>query len=391
MNEPVEGWIGIKDLNKRITTVEKGFIPTPFQAMQLGSGIPLKLEKLERGLFGAKVLSREIVNSDGARAWKDGFDPIWQKNGVWKEINNKPVLLQPNHFGYRMGQFVDFNRDYYVPFNNRFAKTVRKVHPNAMIFVEKGFGPDGPNWEAEDAKDIVYAPHWYDPVVLIMKTFNKWISYDRGRNRLLFGSKRIAKSFKEQLSRPMVHAREKMGDVPVLIGEVGIAYDLDKKAAYASGDFSAQEKAFNRTFEALEANLHHFTLWNYTADNTNTRGDQWNDEDLSIFSRDKQSDPADINSGGRALAAVIRPYPVATVGQPLEIKFDYNTKVFTYRFRHHPDIREPTIIFIPTYQYPGKYQVEVSDGKYDINIKDQVLVYWHETNQSEHQIRIRPM
>ena len=129
------------------------------------------------------------------------------------------------------------------------------------------------NWGPEDAPDIIYSPHWYDPVVLVMKSFNKWINYDRGRNRLLFGSRRIAQSFQEQLSRPLVHAREKMGDVPVLIGEVGIAYDLDKKSAFDSGDFSAQEKAFNRTLVALEANLHHFTLWNYTADNTNARGD----------------------------------------------------------------------------------------------------------------------
>lgn len=33
------------------------------------------------------------------------------------------------------------------------------------------------------------------------------------------------------------------------------------------------------------------TIWNYTADNSNHRGDQWNDEDLSIFSRDQQHDP----------------------------------------------------------------------------------------------------
>ncbi|MCD6425962.1 MAG: cellulase family glycosylhydrolase, partial [Anaerolineales bacterium] len=306
MNEPVEGWIGLKDLNKRITTVEKGFIPTPFQAMQLGSGIGIKLEKWERGVLGPRVVRREMANPDGVSVWKDGYDPIWQRNGVWKMIDKKPVLLQPNHFGYRQGQIVDFNRDYYVPFNNRFAEAVRKIQPASMIFVEKGFGPDGPAWGSEDAQDIVYAPHWYDPVVLVMKSFNSWINYDRRKKQFLVGSRRIASSFREQLSRPLVHAREKMGNVPVLIGEVGIAYDLDNKSAYGDGDFSAQEKAFNRTLIALESNLHHFTLWNYTADNTNARGDQWNDEDLSIFSRDQQVDPGDINSGGRALAAVLR-------------------------------------------------------------------------------------
>ena len=57
----------------------------------------------------------------------------------------------------------------------------------------------------------------------------------------------------------------------------------------------------------MEANLVSCTLWNYTADNSNGRGDQWNGEDLSLFSRDQQKDAADINSGGRALAAGTRP------------------------------------------------------------------------------------
>ena len=388
MNEPVEGWIGLKDLNKRITTVEKGFIPTPFQAMQLGSGIRIKLKNWERGVLGPRVVRREMANPDGVSVWKDGYDPIWQKNGVWKVIDKKPVLLQPNHFGYRRGQIVDFNRDYYVPFNNRFAEAVRKIRPTTMIFVEKGFGPDGPSWGSEDAQDIVYAPHWYDPVVLVMKSFNSWINYDRRKKQFLVGSRRIARSFREQLSRPLVHAREKMGNVPVLIGEVGIAYDLDNKSAYGDGEFSAQEKAFNRTLIALESNLHHFTLWNYTADNTNARGDQWNDEDLSIFSRDQQVDPGDINSGGRALAAVLRPYPLATAGKPLEISFDYQTKEFNYRFQHDPEILEPTQIYLPSYQYPEGCRVVVSDGRYEIKIKEQILLYWHTEDLDEHKISI---
>ena len=91
MNEPVEGWIGIQDLNKRHTTIEKGFVPTPFQAMQLGAGIPLRLEKWERGVFGPRIIGRELINPDAVSVWLNGFDPIWQANGAWKMINNKPV------------------------------------------------------------------------------------------------------------------------------------------------------------------------------------------------------------------------------------------------------------------------------------------------------------
>jgi hypothetical protein len=37
-------------------------------------------------------------------------------------------------------------------------------------------------------------------------------------------------------------------------------------------------------YNAMNTNLLHTMLWNYTADNDNTWGDQWNQEDFSIFS-----------------------------------------------------------------------------------------------------------
>ena len=391
MNEPVEGYIGIEDLNQRYTTVEKGFTPTPFQSMQLGSGIPLELEIWERGILGPRVIGKQVLNPDGKRIWLEGFDPIWQANGVW-EINatGEPNLMRPDYFIHLNGRQVNFNKDYYVPFNNRFAKAVREVQPSYMIFVEKGFRSGGPVWDPDDADNIVYAPHWYDPVVLVMKSFNRWINFDRGKNSLLFGSRRIDKSFTRQLARPKEHALTQMGNVPTLIGEVGIAFDLDNKKAYQNGDFSAQINAFDRTLRALEENLHHFTLWNYTADNTNARGDMWNDEDLSIFSRDQQENPEDINSGGRALEAVVRPYPVAAAGEPLEIRFDIKRKIFEFRFRHDPAVSEPTEVFVPRVQYPNGCQVEVSDGEYELNLAEQTLTYWHSTEIKEHLIRLSP-
>jgi hypothetical protein len=392
MNEPVEGYIGLEDLNQCYAVVEKGFVPTPFQSMQLGSGIPLELEIWERGIRGPKVIGKEILNPDGKRAWLEGFDPIWQANGLWEIASSgETKLKRPDHFSLINGRQVNFNRDYYIPFNNRFAKAIREIKPSYMIFVEKGFLSDGPIWDENDANNIVYAPHWYDPVVLVMKSFNRWINFDRGKNSLVYGPRRIAKSFASQLARPKEHALAQMGDVPTLIGEVGIAYDLDNKKAYQTGDFSAQINAYDRTLRALEENLHHFTLWNYTADNTNARGDMWNDEDLSIFSRDQREDPEDINSGGRALEAVIRPYPLAVAGEPLEIKFNIKSKEFIFIFRHDPDVEEPTEVFVPLYHYPNGCLVEVSDGEYKLNREKQVLVYQHSTDILEHRICVKPV
>lgn len=72
----------------------------------------------------------------------------------------------------------------------------------------------------------------------------------------------------------------------------GAPFDLDDKAAYASGDFSTQVAALDAYINAMDTHLLNYTIWNYTSDNTNERGDLWNDEDLSIFSRDQQDDPS---------------------------------------------------------------------------------------------------
>ena len=57
--------------------------------------------------------------------------------------------------------------------------------------------------------------------------------------------------------------------------------------SYETGDFRKQTLALDYSLTALEENLLSFTLWNYTPENNNIRGDKWNDEDLSIFSNDQ--------------------------------------------------------------------------------------------------------
>ena len=169
MNEPNEGYIGLNDLNYRYTTLEKGFIPTPFQSMQLGNGRAIELEIWERGLRGPKVVGKKFLNLDGNRVWMKGYDPIWQVNGVWIDKNvNSPWLLRPNHFAQVEGREVDFSCDYYIPFNNMAAQALRRVKPEYMIFIEKGYRSDEPEWGKKDEANVVYAPHWYDPVVLVL-------------------------------------------------------------------------------------------------------------------------------------------------------------------------------------------------------------------------------
>jgi hypothetical protein len=391
INEPGEGYIGIDNLMKMHTVVEKGAIPTPLQSMALGMGIPQEVGIWDIGFLGAKQIEKRTLNPNRERAWLEGFDCIWKQHGVWDvDSQGRPRLLRPHHFSEVNGRKVDFHRDYYVPFLNRFAGKIREMQPDAILFVEHGFRSHGPTWTENDAPNIVYAPHWYDGVVLILKSFNSFLNYDRDLKKLVVGAGNIRRSFARQMRNKKIHAEKHMGNVPVLLGEVGIAFDLNKKKAYRSGEFGEQIKALDRTLQALDENLLSYTLWNYTADNTNERGDLWNDEDLSIFSRDQQREPANIHSGGRALEAAVRPYPIATAGEPLQISFDVRTKEFLYRFRHDPAVTEPTLVFLSSFQYPKGCKVQVSDGEYKTNTQEQMLTYRHDPQYEIHTIRIKP-
>jgi len=391
LNEPLRGYIGWRDLTRPHTVVELGAIPSPFQSMLLGTGIPQEVDVWERRLTGPKRIERRLVNSEGERAWLDGYDCIWRTNGVWDlGPAGQPRLLCPDHFTQVAGRPVDFNRDYYIPFNNRFARAMREVHPGALIFVEKEFELAPPAWGPGSAGNIVYAPHWYDGIVLITKMFSRFLGSDNLNNKLLVGPGRIRRAYSQELAAFKEHAAQNMGAVPTLIGELGIPFDLDDKRAYRTGDFRAQVAAMDRTLRAMDDNLLSYTLWNYTADNTNARGDMWNDEDLSIFSRDQQDEPGNIHSGGRALQAVVRPYALATAGEPLRMSFDVRRRVFEYAFRHDPQVTEPSLVFVPDYQYPKGYRVEVTDGSYEARSDEQILGYRHSLERELHIVRVKP-
>jgi phage tail protein X len=151
-----------------------------------------------------------------------------------------------------------------------------------------------------------------------------------------------------------------------------------------------QVQALDDYFHAMDANLLNCTIWNYTADNTNERGDMWNDEDLSIFSRDQQTDPDNIHSGGRGLDAIVRPYPRKTAGEPVRFGFDLASRTFEFEFRPDPGVTAPTEIFVPEYQYPSGYEVTLSGGEYRIDRQEQTLLLWGTETQSTCTVRVRP-
>ena len=391
LNEPSAGFIGCRDLNRVGGVLRMGASPTPFQAMQLGAGIPQQVGMWDMGLTGATLREWQVLNPEGIRAWRDGQVGVWQDNRVWDlAADGRPRLLRPNHFCDVAGREVRFADDYLKPFLVRYAREIRAVDSDAIIFLEGAPNGEQLPWGPKDPASTVYAGHWYDGLTLFTKAFRSWLAVDFDTGKLVWLPWRVRRSFIEQLARIKDVAAERMGGIPSFVGEVGIPFDMQGKQAFRSGDFSLQTRAMDATLNALDANLLSCTLWNYTADNDNAHGDQWNDEDLSIFSRDQQTHPDDIHSGGRALDAVVRPYARAVAGEPTRMSYDRRGRAFDFEFRHDPEVQVPTEVFVPRYAYPCGCRVEISDGTFELDQEEQTLTYWHTVERGGHRIALRP-
>jgi len=101
----------------------------------------------------------------------------------------------------------------------------------------------------------------------------------RRENDFTLWQKKCAQYFQRHMGEFKTETQASLGDRPTLIGEFGIPFDFDN-GAFQSGDFSDQAAALDRSVNAMEANMLSYTLWNYSPDNDNLRGDQWNGEDF---------------------------------------------------------------------------------------------------------------
>ena len=84
------------------------------------------------------------------------------------------------------------------------------------------------------------------------------------------------------------------------------------------------------------------SLWNYNPENDDVRGDDWNGENFSWFSNSRVApidsgkalalaqDKKELDSGGRILDAVVRPYATKTAGVPLKFEYEMATGSFAY-------------------------------------------------------------
>ncbi|MDR3145164.1 MAG: cellulase family glycosylhydrolase [Treponema sp.] len=337
MNEPSPGFIGLRDLGRiENPIVYLGPMLSPFDAMAAASGQPREAAVYRMGILGPRPVSRETVNPRGVSLFREGYGCPWERAGVWTGEGGKIRLLRRDHFAAHGGRPVNFADDFLAPFMVRFIERIREADQGTIAFIEGVPTGVHPSWSEEKASGVVNAFHWYDGYTLFSRSFRPWFNVNTDTARIILGRKRVAAYFREALAKNIAWTRKHMGDLPCLLGEFGLPFDINGGKAYRTGDYRIHEEALSLYYDAVDANLLHSTIWTYTPDNTNEDGDHWNGEDLSIYC-----------NGERALGGWQRPYPMATAGKPLGISWDRKKGLFRYRYEAEPRVSAATEIFAP--------------------------------------------
>ncbi|MFX1573566.1 MAG: cellulase family glycosylhydrolase [Promethearchaeota archaeon] len=398
LNEPYQGWIEYLVDGSDIEGFSEalGYAFKPIDAMLTGAGYTRIVPYREIKRFGIKITREDKMNEKGISCWLDGYEDIWKKVGVWGiNDNNEPVILKNDYFKKKDGKKVDFFKDYLTPFIKDYSNIIRDIIPEAIIFFE---GPAEKLMKSEELvfdvpKNVVHAGHWYDEATMGTKRPMIKANFDTYTNKPVIGKKNVRKMFIRQLGIIKNISNKIQGKIPTLIGEFGLPFNLNNKEGYHKFKTNPEIAWENHIqlltmyYDALDANLLHSTQWNYTADNNNDWGDQWNLEDLSIFSKDQQLDQNDINSGGRAIKGFCRPHYICCSGTPLKMQFNYKEDEFYFEFDADLKLDVPTIIYIPKIQFPKGYKIEVSKGDIKEN-EDEQLVYINIKNDGINFVKI---
>ncbi|KAI7976146.1 hypothetical protein EIK77_001999 [Talaromyces pinophilus] len=489
LNEPNRGLVGYQDINvvPPEQQLQLGTSPTAFQAILNGSGRACEMSTWAFGSFGPYETGKELVDPEGESAWlpadyddtKYGWkrDPnwrlgtcIWAQHGVWDPSTDE--LLQGNYFSKnpKTGEPLNydvFTNTYFMDHYRAFRDAIRSVHSNCILLIQPPVNEVPPKLKGteDDDPNMVHAAHFYDGLTLLTKHWNRLYNVDvigvlRGKYwtpafAVKVGETAIRNCLRNQLKFLRDESFECMGDHPLIFSEIGIPYDMDDKSAYKTGDYSSQISAMDANHFALEGSgSNGYTLWvyatqvsilprsvvftNFMLQNDHEWGDQWNGEDLSIYSRDDLELPSSLSDstltldrnspsfsqssgsidngkitdhniknvieapsisrqsskvsepegkpGFRAGEAYIRPSAVYTSGDLLAHGFDLKNCNFTLSlYADKPTIQEgPTEIYLPEFHFPAvEISITVSGGKWTIENREegsysfQVLKWWH--------------
>ena len=129
-----------------------------------------------------------------------------------------------------------------------------------------------PDLKSLGDKNWVNGSHWYDDATLVTKQYIPWIGLLD--DEIIIGKKNVRIAFESFIGKMFKETENHFGgNAATILGEFGIPFDMNDGKAYKNGDFSQQIDAMDRSIKLLEKNKMSYTLWNYTADNNNERGD----------------------------------------------------------------------------------------------------------------------
>ncbi|KUJ14812.1 glycoside hydrolase [Mollisia scopiformis] len=477
MNEPNRGLVGWPDITviPSEQKLQKGTSPTAWQAILTGSGRACEIDTWDFGGMGPYKSGRVLVDPQGESAWLPvGYDEsrygykrdpgwklgecIWAQHGVWDPSTD--MVLKKDYFkkNPRTNEVIDyetFTNTYWMDYYRRHRDAIRSHHKEAILFAQPPVLEIPPSIKGtkDDDPKMVYAPHYYDGVTLMTKKWNRYWNVDvfgilRGRYlspafAVKIGETAIRNCFRDQLTAIRQEGLDYMGNHPCVLTEFGIPYDMDDKYAYKTGDYSSQSGAMDANHFAVEGSeMAGYTLWLYMCENKHHLGDQWNGEDLSIFSLDDQplplspipptplnqsttslvpkpgpnnkkefSDESTVNPGNikdklktPSISSKATDAPPELTNAPgfraaeayiLHYGFDLRNCIFTFKLHAHKagTDEKPTEIFLPEFHFPkDKCDIEVTAGKWTISTDDadggmiQRLRWWHV--EGEHSIKV---
>ena len=397
LNEPGIGWVGehinyhhMGPSDENPLRGRPGPVLSPLDQLATARGLSVKAPVLTRNPdTGSTVPSGEVLlNPNGVSIWKEGVACPFEAAGAYRVENGQAIALDGEFFRSRNGQRLDICEFGFGPLFHAVAEVTRKYEPTWPIFAEiDPFGiAAGRTYPKHMPENSVNAGHWYDASTLYLKSFDPTNHFDFMTGENETSPAQIRERYIRQIRVRHENGANFPGGAPTLIGEFGIPFDLDDGEAYeawAKGErdvWSPHQQALSLMYDAMDALQIHSTLWNYTASNRNALviGDGWNQEDLSIFSRDQQEDPTNPDSGGRAIEGFCRPYGQALQGDLTDVYFDQVHLRFELSYDANPAIAAPSEIYVPRIQFPDGFSVAIEgEGvRHEIDLPGQRVLIW---------------
>lgn len=374
LNEPSATWLGQRLTYRHLSASEDnpaqprpGLALSPLDALLAARGVPVNVPKLVRdpqsgrALFGDEVM----INAARVNIWRSGHECPFEAAGAYRLVGDHVQSMDEDFFRIRQGRHLNVSDHAFAPLFHAVSKTIREHNPKWALFAELDpYGAAaGRHFPQPMPERWVNASHWYDTATLHLKTFDPYDSWDFVSGVKDSSPDAVRERFVKQLrGRAELAARFPAG-VPTLIGEFGIPFDLGEGAAYeawARGErdeslWSKHIAALDLMYDALDRLLLHATQWNYTASNRNDLmiGDGWNQEDLSLYSRDQHTQGTGADSGGRAVRGFCRPYVQRAQGHLRSMRFSSAERRFDAVIDVTDCVDAPTLIYLPRIHFPN--------------------------------------